>query len=126
MWIGLFAMVAFIVAVVVFWPRTPEDYWRRAQQLDSPSVARLYFTIFLASHDPLVYELAHPDIHDQIRKWVDSNEPTCSRERMPEYVTSPLATSLVCKGDIRVDGITTTLDPTYSKHYVVTGYDSIP
>lgn len=104
---------------------SPAEQWELDRQNDSPDVARLFFTFFLANQDVRVFELAHPDLYDEIENWMNANDPVCNMNKMPEYVSSPLRTIMYCRCDIVVEGMSIEIDETYAPFYVVSGLDSI-
>lgn len=106
--------------------RSPAAQWLDARDNSDPGVARVYFAIFLANQDELVYEISHPDLHSRIEQWTMANEPMCSQTRMPtEWVSSPIRTSLLCRCDVRVEGIETELDEKLAPYHIVVDFDSI-
>ena len=106
--------------------RSPVEEWKAEQQNDGPGTARLFFTIFLASQNEHVYEVAHPDLHEKIASWIDANEPICSLDQMPtEWTDSPIETYLLCSCGVTVEGIMTTIDESYSPYHIVTDYELV-
>lgn len=106
--------------------QSPAARWLEARDEGGPGVAQVYFSMFLANQDELVYEISHPDLHARIEQWMMTNEPECSQTRMPDdWVNFPDRTTLFCGCTVRVEGIETELDETIAPYYIVVDFDSL-
>ena len=104
---------------------SPIEQYELDRPTDTVDVARRYFTFFLATQNERVYELAHPDLHEEIEDWINANEPTCDIREMPDYIASPLRVVMFCRCTLTVEGMWFDRDEAYSPYIIVTDFDSI-
>ena len=104
---------------------SPVEQWELDRPTDTAEVARRYFAFFLATQDERVYELAHPDLHEEIQDWINANEPTCSINTMPSYTASQARVTMYCSCTLIVEGMWFDRDEAYSPYIIVMDLDSI-
>ena len=120
-------VILFIVLLLSGCGGSPANRWEAVQDEIDPSDTRLYFTIFLASHNEQVYELAHPDLHDKIRDWQNEHAPMCSDQRMPEdtLILGEDDVVLICNCIVVARSLAVDIIEDYASHHIITGWNSI-